>query len=656
MAADGGRVRRPRGRRQRGDGECEVVLVNSSGLPQLIDTAVVAARRGGKVAVILNQEHHKDCSQVIDMQAKLKSMHWRAAIAPATVGSGGGNSAGVAILSPQHVGCGRIKECVDISPVGSEGRLALAWVQKIVPCGFVALTAYLHTCEGPSARNVKLLAKALQAAKEGEAPWLLGAGFQDELEAVKGWAGEMVERAGGRWVYVDKPTVYPSTGKPRTIDYFIVSDKLAPFLDTVRIFEEVSTSPHRALLATFRSRSSPLWQWTLRTPKRFPRTRPKGCARHPIAPHDEFLDGVKTATTQEEAKRALGGAWKDLALAVEAEVCGITDRYTQEGPNHKWCGRGEGSRFVKAPVLPARAMGEWGRLDTESYHLLWTINRLEELSALAAIANARGSLTRGQLRQWEGLLRKVANAHCPMLSMKENVVQWKTLDEQLRHCAREPGEATELLGASVAWAVGILEEKRKKHKQVRCRSWWRWVNEQLAKGGGALHRYVKRKTEAIDNVVITQCTRSASAQDIVDIELKGWRDIWCREDVAAAAPWRRRVSYVHETTIHRPSVGEFRGAASKFKVWTGMGTDALPPRVWGWLSDQLIEKVIDVLEAVEGIGRWPHQLEEALVHMIPKGDGGKRPIGLVTSLPRVWARVRKQQVMAWREECSRAYK
>ena len=303
----GDRPSRGRGRRQRGEATCEVIMINSSGLPQLLDTVDVAARRGGKVAAILNQEHHKSDQQVADMQSKLRSMHWRAAIAPATVGEGGGNSAGVAILAPLHVGCGRIKEKEDISPSGAEGRVAMAWVQKIVPCGVVAITAYLYTCEGPSPRNIQIIARALQAAKECGSPWMLGADFQDGPEALKKWAGKMVEHAGGRWVYTDEPTVYPSTGCPRTIDYFIVSDKLAPFLKSVRVFDEVSTSPHRALLATFRSRSSPIVQLTLRTPKRFPRVKPKGCARHPVAPHDGFMEGVRGAATQEEVKGELGG-------------------------------------------------------------------------------------------------------------------------------------------------------------------------------------------------------------------------------------------------------------------------------------------------------------------------------------------------------------
>ena len=86
------------------------------------------------------------------------------------------------------------------------------------------------------------------------------------------------------------------------------------------------------------------------------------------------------------AKAALKEAWSDLALAVESELCGVTDRYTVDGPNGKWCGRGDEARFVKTPVLPARAMGEWGRLDMESYRFLWASRRIEEVAVLANIA------------------------------------------------------------------------------------------------------------------------------------------------------------------------------------------------------------------------------------------------------------------------------
>ena len=96
-------------------------------------------------------------------------------------------------------------------------------------------------------------------------------------------------------------------------------------------------------------------------------------------------------------------------------------------------------------------------------------------------------------------------------------------------------------------------------------------------------------------------------------------------------------------------------AARSFKSRTGCDTDALPPRAFGWLSDQLLEKLAEMLEAAEKVGCWPEQLEEALIHLIAKEAGGKRPIGLVTALPRIWARVRRAQVNKWRSENARNY-
>ena len=43
-----------------------------------------------------------------------------------------------------------------------------------------------------------------------------------------------------------------------------------------------------------------------------------------------------------------------LVWAVEAELCGVTDRYTKEGPDQRWCGRALGARCVKDVVLPQK--------------------------------------------------------------------------------------------------------------------------------------------------------------------------------------------------------------------------------------------------------------------------------------------------------------
>ena len=513
---------------------------------------------------------------------------------------------------------------------------------------------------------MRLVAKALQAAKAKELPWIVGADFQDEPEAVKRWTAEMVGRAGGRLVYTEAPTVYPSNGKPRTIDYFIVSDSLAPYFESIRIFDEAATAPHRAVLVTFKSVTEPRWQWTLRTPKRFPREKPVGCARHPVAPAGEFLEEVKEATTVGMMKTKLEDVWADVALAIEAELCGVTDRYSKEGPDRKWCGRGDGPRFVKAPILPARAMGEWGRLDIESYRVLWAINRLEELASLARIAMKqggegaegeadRGALNKGQQRQWDALIRKFASPSSQIYRVRQDAGKWEELARQTQRVAAKPWEALDLMETSALWARKVLENKRKVHQEARIKGWRRWVGEQLAAGGGALHKYVKRKPEPLDDVLTVRGEFTAAAQDIADTETSSWKGIWCRHGAAATAPWREERRGIVQGTVNRPTVPELRRAAASFKLRTGLGTDALPPRSFGWLSDQLLGRVAELMEAIESVGCWPGQLEDALVHLIPKDAGGKRPIGLVTSLPRIWARARRTQVVAWRRENSRDY-
>ena len=96
-------------------------------------------------------------------------------------------------------------------------------------------------------------------------------------------------------------------------------------------------------------------------------------------------------------------------------------------------------------------------------------------------------------------------------------------------------------------------------------------------------------------------------------------------------------------------------AARSFKTRTGVGTDSMSPRAFGWLSDQLLEKIAGFMVVAEEKGVWPSQVSEALIHLIAKTSGGKRPIGIVAALPRLWARVRRKQVAVWREQNARDY-
>ncbi len=122
----------------------------------------------------------------------------------------------------------------------------------------------------------------------------------------------------------------------------------------------------------------------------------------------------------------------------------------------------------------------------------------------------------------------------------------------------------------------------------------------------------------------------------------------------ASAPWRS-VDFTDCRSLPAPGHLELRSAARTFAPWTGTSSELLTPRHYYWLSDLLLDRVGTFLVVLEAWGIWPHQLSEALIRLIPKATGGRRPIGLLASLVRLWERVRRPHIVEWRGRVQRGY-
>ncbi len=664
--------RRARGRRQRGSREVDVVLLNSSGAPQLRQALTTARMNNRKVVTILSQEHHQTESGAGDLQSFAHQCGWSAAIVPAVAGRGHGPSAGVAVLSASHIPTGllRTTHC-DRSPPGSGGRLGVIWTQDIVPCGIVNITIYLHTTEGPTPRNVNLVARALEEAKSSGCPWIIGGDWQDTPASVAAWAGDMFCRAGGIVVAPDSPTIYPSTGEPRVIDFFVVSNQLGPLVKAVRVDDAFPAAPHRAVTLTFR-RDGPLpMQYVRRGPRKFPRDKPVGCARRPVAPSARRM-GIDAIAESRDANAAKAAeAWRCVTRAMEVELCGITDKYVGNDVDPLWCGREDGHRYVQAPVVPERALGSMGRQDIATYWVRWAENRIRELGHLADVAarhggrrqpvfgtrdggGAEGSgLNQGQWRQWEKVTGKLTCAHSPLLSLASRSDQWAVVLGMVSRCKHCPAEAAHFAMDTANWANAILMKTAKEAAAARRSGWVRWLREQIRAGGGGLHAYVKRELREPEKAIWWQGQLSAAPQDLVDRDTLEWEAIWTSRDSLASAPWRGAGGGAEP--LPRPTVAEMRRAAYSFKVGTGTGVDGVPPRHYAWLSDELLGSIMDLLMFLEEAALWPSQVSEALMRLIPKPSGGRRPIGLLASLVRLWERIRRPILRAWRVEADRPY-
>lgn len=72
-------------------------------------------------------------------------------------------------------------------------------------------------------------------------------------------------------------------------------------------------------------------------------------------------------------------------------------------------------------------------------------------------------------------------------------------------------------------------------------------------------------------------------------------------------------------------------AAMSFPVGAGLGWDGLAR----------------VLYHCETTGRWPELVDIVVIALLPKPDGGLRPIGLMPSAVRIWTGARKEVTMQW---------
>ena len=117
-----------------------------------------------------------------------------------------------------------------------------------------------------------------------------------------------------------------------------------------------------------------------------------------------------------------------------------------------------------------------------------------------------------------------------------------------------------------------------------------------------------------------------------------WADVWQASSTPLPVPgwWPH-----HGLQCPPPlTVEQLRSAAATFPVGTGLGWDKLHPRVVCRCPDAALQELGRILEEAERTGHWPTATGPVLVVLIPKPDGGRRPIGLLPLLIRWWMRAR----------------
>ena len=96
-------------------------------------------------------------------------------------------------------------------------------------------------------------------------------------------------------------------------------------------------------------------------------------------------------------------------------------------------------------------------------------------------------------------------------------------------------------------------------------------------------------------------------------------------------------------------------AARTFPAKAGLGWDQWHPRVVERMSRCTLLLLAAVLIECERTGEWPAGVALVLTALLPKPDGGFRPVGLLPGPPRLWMRARRKAARRWEQRNQREW-
>ena len=141
------------------------------------------------------------------------------------------------------------------------------------------------------------------------------------------------------------------------------------------------------------------------------------------------------------------------------------------------------------------------------------------------------------------------------------------------------------------------------------------------------------------------------AQHAADKEAGVWAEEWgCHSQT-------HDVVWPNDLGPPPPIMGlqHLKRALLRFPAATWLGWDQIHPRALLRLDDSLLLALLRLLFLCECQGKWPLAVALVVIVLLPKPDGGRRPIGLLPSLPRIWMRIRRTVAEEWESLNKRSY-
>ena len=562
----------------------------------------------------------------------------------------GGVSAGVGVAARLHFGM--TKHTIDLDASCCKGRIAATHVGAVCRGGIHVLSAYLWCSEGLTPRNLDLLQSIAQVIAKLFGPWCLAADWNLNPEALRasGWL-DLVQ---GCIVVPGGPTC----GK-ETYDYFVVSKGLRPAVLGAAVVDDGGFHPHSPTRLFLKGKPRKEVTRVLVAPRKFPAETPAGCLQDPR----------ESASLCAKVGNDIDSVAELAFVLAEKEL--VSMHGIEEDEAARYGGRSHGPRFVLKPALglPGSHMPRCSRVTAA-----W--DTIASWFKLLVIHWSCLGLQSGAGRTADNARRLILHTSWEQLGHGRHAVALQTWTSSL-----SPSLLLDKTWViAVMRAVSQVAEQAHAHDSHLSQSRWTlWLNEGPASGLGRQHKMSRTATGWIpckvgqtsqveddegglvddvdgvqDDSLQSGCFSEVTPldrQQAVDTEAGAWAKVWQQGVMGNHPVWPSDMGAMMPELV----LDQLRAACHTFPGAVGLGWDKMHPRSLARCSDMVLKLFVRLMLLAETLGSWPKCVGVIMVVLLPKPDGGRRPIGLFPTIVRVWMRIRLEVAQAWMVANDRAY-
>ena len=595
-----------------------------------------------------------------DLLTQSQNGGWHAAHSPAHRGEGNGRSGGVAVLARLHLGMEHA-DALDLD----EEQHRVVWAYSTLADGCILASVYLRHSEGLSPDNRSILEQIAATVSAIEKPWIIAGDFNMEhtVLAESGWL-DMV----GGVAFAPKRTCGAAG-----LDFFVVSRSLASSVQGVQLVSDTGTFPHAGVRLIVRAGQTRRCRRVAVKPTRIPGTMPHGprsaeltardglgamgpMPRWHVLPGEQGIEAM-AAKWEHDAREYLCVAtgrtmtthsdvafkWKPINTAQHAKTPAATCTAA------KWR---SAANAVNRCVATARREGR--SLDVAE---LWNTYR-----SAARLLGARGTaeaMAEAASTDEDATAKQLLKAYAEAAAGKEvpYAVLTALAAQALRHAREHDKKAVrqarenfkEWLSADNAGMSQDTRLRPAKRAFAFVRSSRGWGTRPRGKNA-----YNRTEDENDDDVTPDDPSDTCgqheadvplSLQGEVELEADRWASLWQEGQPSFDPPAPEPADHILPITAD-----DVRDAALTFKADTGCGLDNLAPRALAFLPWDLRQRLATILELAERSGTWPERWGLVNIVLLPKPDGGRRPIGLFQAAVRVWMRIRAPGLRQWEHD------